>query len=255
MEPAAALAGLHLAEGDVEAALRSTDETAHIMVSRRFWLWATDLAPVRVAALIAAGRADEAAGLVSAFTRWFRDHDAPAPRASLITCRAILSEDRGPPARAATWFARAAAAWSALPRPRDALLARERQARCLLAAGRTDPGLALLTDVLAGLSRLGATTDVDRVVSCLRGHGVAARPVWRGGRRGYGDQLSPRELEVARLVAAGCTNKQIARALGRSPDTVATQLKSAMRKLGVDTRTALAVSAFAPPREQIHPSG
>jgi DNA-binding CsgD family transcriptional regulator len=255
MEPSAALAGLRLAHGDVEDALRSTGEAMDIVVHKRIWLWATDLAPVRVAALTAAGRAEEAAGLVEMFARWLRDHDAPAPRAGLITCRAILAEHGGMHSRAAAWFARAATAWSALPRPRDALLAREHQARCLLAAGRTDPGLALLTEVLAGLSRLGATDDADRVVDFLRRHGVAARRVWRGGRRGYGDRLSPRELEVARLVAAGHTNKQIAGALRRSPDTVATQLKSAMRKLGVDTRTALAVSAFPPSSGQIHPSG
>jgi DNA-binding CsgD family transcriptional regulator len=255
MEPVAALAGLRLADGDVEAALRCTGEAMDIVVSKRIWLWATDLASVRVAALTAAGRPDEAAALVSMFTRRLRDHDAPAPRAGLLTCRAILAEHRGMHSRAATWFAQAAAAWWELPRPRDGLLARERQAGCLIAAGRTDAGLALLTEVLAGLSQLGATADADRVVDGLRGHGVAARRVWRGGRRGYGDRLSPRELEVARLVAAGNTNKQIANALGRSPDTVATQLKSAMRKLGVDTRTALAVSAFAPRGGQIHPSG
>jgi DNA-binding CsgD family transcriptional regulator len=255
MEPTAALGGLRLADGDVEDALRSTGEAMDIVVNKRIWLWAADLAPVRVDALIAAGRAEEATGLVRMFTRWLRDHDTPAPRAGLLTCRAMLAEGRGLHSSAATGFAHAAAAWSALPRPREALLAGERQARCLIAAGRPDSGLALLIEVLAGLSELGATGDADRVVNSLRGHGVAARRVWRGGRRGYGDRLSPRELEVARLVAAGNTNKQIARALGRSPDTVATQLKSAMRKLGVDTRTALAVSAFAPPREQTHPSG
>jgi DNA-binding NarL/FixJ family response regulator len=40
----------------------------------------------------------------------------------------------------------------------------------------------------------------------------------------------------------GMTNRQIARELSKSPDTVAAQLKSAMRKYGVTSRTALAVS-------------
>jgi DNA-binding CsgD family transcriptional regulator len=62
---------------------------------------------------------------------------------------------------------------------------------------------------------------------------------WRGGRRGYGDQLSPRELEVVGLLAAGRTSQEIADALCRSRVTVNTQLGSAMRKLGVSSRTGL----------------
>jgi DNA-binding NarL/FixJ family response regulator len=49
---------------------------------------------------------------------------------------------------------------------------------------------------------------------------------------------------VVRLVIAGHTNPEIARTLHRSPKTVANQLNSAMRKLNVSTRTALAVSAI-----------
>jgi DNA-binding NarL/FixJ family response regulator len=69
------------------------------------------------------------------------------------------------------------------------------------------------------------------------------RPVARRGRRGYGDQLSPRELDVVRLVVNGKTNKEIARLHARSPTTVAGQLSSAMRKLQVTSRTTLAVRA------------
>ena len=47
---------------------------------------------------------------------------------------------------------------------------------------------------------------------------------------------------MVRLVAAGRSNRQIADALSRSPKTVATQLNSAMRKLDVPSRTALAVT-------------
>jgi DNA-binding NarL/FixJ family response regulator len=68
------------------------------------------------------------------------------------------------------------------------------------------------------------------------------RQIWRGGRRGYGDQLSPRELEVVRLMLTGLTNPAIAQALSRSPKTIAAQLNSAMRKYGVTSRTALAVN-------------
>jgi DNA-binding CsgD family transcriptional regulator len=244
MEAAAPLAQCWLADGRTDDALWLTGELMGIVSRKGIWVWATSVAPVRADALIAAGRAGEAARLVMAFASGLRGRDAPAPRAALVLCRAILAEGRGEPARAASLFARAGMAWQALPRPHDALLARERQARCLLSGGQPDAGLGLLTETLHGLSRLGAVTAAARVARTLREHGVASPRTWRGGRRGYGDQLSPRELEVVRLVLTGRTNREIAAALFRSPKTVATQLNSAMRKLRVSTRTALAVSAI-----------
>jgi DNA-binding CsgD family transcriptional regulator len=244
MEPAAALARFWLANGRIDDALRVTEEPVAIVTHKEIWLWATDVLPARVDALVASGRLDEAAALVGAFERGLRGRDMPAPAAGLALCRAILAHGTGAAERAANVFARAADAWQALPRPYDALLARERQARCLLDAGRPDAGLALLGEVCRGLADLGAPGDAERVARLLRDHGHTPPPIWRGGRRGYGDRLSPRELDVVRLVIAGRTNREIAAVLHRSPKTVATQVNSAMRKLQVSSRTALAVSAI-----------
>ena len=243
MESAAALARLHLTRGDVSQALAVTGTVAEVVARKGFWLWAADLAPARVSALVAVGRAEDAADLVAAFGRGLRGRDAPAPRAGLALCRAAIAEARGQRARAAALFGSAAAAWQALPRPYDALLARERQARCLLAAGSTEAGVSLLTETQRGLSDLGALRDADRVARAMRERGMTVPRVWRGGRRGYGSRLSPRELEVAREAAAGRTNKEIAAALSRSPKTVEMQVYSAMRKLGLPTRAALIAHA------------
>jgi DNA-binding CsgD family transcriptional regulator/tetratricopeptide (TPR) repeat protein len=240
LESAAALGRLHLAAGDVEAALRLTDGPLELVAGRGFWIRAADVLPVRVAALAAAGRADEAAALLPAFARWLRGRDAPVGRAAMATCRAMIAEE---PDRAATAFAEAATAWRASAQPYQELQAREGQARSLLAADRTDTALPLLAEVGQMLAKLGASVDADRVAHELRRHGVPGRTTWRGGRRGYGDQLSPRELEVVQRVVAGHTTRQIAEQLSRSPDTVYSQLRSAMRKLGVPSRTALAVRA------------
>ncbi|WP_410022053.1 MULTISPECIES: response regulator [unclassified Pseudomonas] len=53
------------------------------------------------------------------------------------------------------------------------------------------------------------------------------------------EQLSPRELEVIRLLAAGMTVGEIATHLNRSKQTVSTQKVSAMRKLGLANDAAL----------------
>jgi DNA-binding CsgD family transcriptional regulator len=196
-----------------------------------------------VAALAADDRLGEAAKLTEAFARGLRGRDAPGPRAGLATCRAILAEARGEHASATRLFARAAVAWQALPRPYEALLAQERQAGCQIAAGKREAALSLLVEVRERLIALGALGDADRVVACLREHGVAAKRPQRGGRRAHGNRLSPRELEVTHLVATGRSNRQIADVLFLSPKTVAQHLSSAMRKLGVSSRTALAVLA------------
>ena len=52
-------------------------------------------------------------------------------------------------------------------------------------------------------------------------------------------QLSPRELEVVRLLAAGKTVGEIAGQLHRSKQTVSSQKVSAMRKLGLSNEAAL----------------
>lgn len=243
VEACAALARARLAAGRSGDALALTDEPMRVITTKGIWLWATDLAPVRVQALAAVGKTAEATKLITAFARGLRGRNAPAPQASLASCRATLACLRGDHDRGAALFGRASQAWQALPRPYEALLAQENQATCLLASGRSDAALSLLTDTHKRLSELGATGDAGRVERMLREHGVRPSHSWRGGRHGYGDQLSPRELEVVRLVAAGRPPREIAAELCRSPSTVYEQLGSAMRKLGVTSRTALAMHA------------
>lgn len=51
------------------------------------------------------------------------------------------------------------------------------------------------------------------------------------------EDLTAREWEVLRLTAKGFRNRDIARLIGRSVETVKAHLKSIMRKLGVEDRT------------------
>lgn len=242
MEPAAALARLALADGNADKAVRVTAEPMRTVQTKKVWVWATEIAPVRVEALLAVGAVGSATSLTNRLANGLRGRSAPGPRAALALCRAVVAAGVGDHARAAAGFARAAAAWEALPRPYDAALARERQAKQLLTIG-DDRGRTLLAETYEHLFRLGARGDADRVAQELRANDADVPRLWRGGRRGYGDQLSPRELEVVRLVVAGKTNREIGRVLAKSPATVDQQLRSAMRKLNVSSRTALAVAA------------
>ncbi len=55
------------------------------------------------------------------------------------------------------------------------------------------------------------------------------------------DHLSPREREVAALVASGMTNAEIALSLGLSASTVKHYVETAMRQAGVTSRVSLAM--------------
>jgi DNA-binding CsgD family transcriptional regulator len=56
--------------------------------------------------------------------------------------------------------------------------------------------------------------------------------------------LTPRELEVVRLVAAGKSNRDIASALAISENTVARHVQNILGKLRVSSRTAATAFAF-----------
>jgi DNA-binding CsgD family transcriptional regulator len=71
----------------------------------------------------------------------------------------------------------------------------------------------------------------------LRPHLVALH--LRQQRRAAGvPDLTPRQLQILTLVAAGCTNQQVARALDVSQATVRKHLENAYARLDVTSRTA-----------------
>src|SRR5438093_3608222 len=97
-------------------------------------------------------------------------------------------------------------------------------------------------DVHAWLSIVGPRElpleGLDRAVAeTVRRHLDAA------AADGAAGALSPREAEVSRLVAAGRSNREIARALVIGEDTVKKHVSHALAKLGLDNRTQLALLA------------
>ncbi len=62
-----------------------------------------------------------------------------------------------------------------------------------------------------------------------------------GGMENSAESLSVAERHVARLAAEGLSNAEVARVRGTSLRTVANQMASVLRKLGVDSRRQLMV--------------
>lgn len=63
------------------------------------------------------------------------------------------------------------------------------------------------------------------------------------------ERMSPRQREVATLVASGLADKQIARQLGISIHTVRWHLRAAREVTGTNSRVALAVGVVRALRE------
>jgi len=119
-----------------------------------------------------------------------------------------------------------------------------RLAKTIVLAGTDDDALAdTSTDLLrravqlveAGEIWVGRRVMVRLIEElALR---TAAMPAVTGG-----EELTPRERELVGFVAAGASNKDIARRLSISVSTVKTHLTSIFGKLGLSTRLELAVA-------------
>ncbi|MFJ8042428.1 AAA family ATPase [Kitasatospora sp. NPDC096147] len=232
---AGALARLELTAGRPARAWEHTRPALDALRRIEAWVWASELVPAAVRTLTVLGDHPSAAALTSEFADGLAGRDAPGALAALATCRALLADHPEP-------WTEAEAAWAAADRPYE-------RARARLARGRhtlTTPQDAA-PDLLAALdllTTLGATWDATRTRTLLRDHGIT--PPTRGGRRPYGDALSPREREIAELAATGLRNAEIADRLVLSHRTVEHHIANAMRKLAVPSRTALA-PALTPP--------
>lgn len=123
----------------------------------------------------------------------------------------------------------AAARWTALGSPFESALA---------ALGSADEAVA--AHAVGELDAMGALATADRARGALRARGltrVPPRP--RTSTRGNPSGLTNRQLDVARLVAMGLTNAELARRLYISPKTAGHHVSAILMKLGFTTRREL----------------
>jgi DNA-binding CsgD family transcriptional regulator len=70
-----------------------------------------------------------------------------------------------------------------------------------------------------------------------------SRPTHTAARLGDDVRLTPREIDVLSHVALGCTNSEAAQRLSVDTETVKSNLRSAMNKLGARSRQEAVVTA------------
>ena len=101
------------------------------------------------------------------------------------------------------------------------------------------------TQLLSAIREVYRGTEwLDEGLSGICGPGDAAGPIRRvrGGPKSYGrEELTPREVEIASLVAEGQRYKEISQRLGISPHTLNNHLRHIFEKLHVRGRVELAL--------------
>jgi DNA-binding CsgD family transcriptional regulator/tetratricopeptide (TPR) repeat protein len=181
-----------------------------------------------VRARAALGDVDEAAAAFADLRRGVEAIGTPylEGRAHLAHARLALARDAHEEARRACEdaldrFGEAGA-------PYDAALARLGLARSLAALGRGPAAQAEARTAREAFAAIGAIHDAARADAVLSGAADGEVP---------GD-LTPRELEVLRLVAQGLTSAEIAERLFLSPHTVHRHIANARAKLRMPSRAA-----------------
>ncbi|WP_199513862.1 helix-turn-helix transcriptional regulator [Nucisporomicrobium flavum] len=162
---------------------------------------------------------------------------SPWPAASVRRMEGLLLAATGDPGAAAAALSNSAGRYAALGYRLDEVSARLDAATAVLDAGTADAATGeAVRAALSTAERIEAGHEADRARAVLRRLGV--RTVRARPATGPLD-LSPREEEVARLVAEGLSNAEVSRRLFISPRTVTTHLQNIYVRLGVSSRTAL----------------
>jgi DNA-binding CsgD family transcriptional regulator len=224
VQPQPGLALLRLAQGRRDVAVaaisRVVSEASDPVARSR-------LLPAQVEIMLATGDVEAAAQAcvdLEALAEWMPSIVLRATAAYAAAAIDLAADD---PLAALTAARGAADTWQELDAPYEYARARELVGLACRALGDEDSATFEIEAANETFARLGAAVDVARLEGWDAGHG-----------------LSPRELQVLRLVAAGVTNKAIAAELVLSERTVERHVSNIFAKLGLSTRAAATAFAY-----------
>jgi ATP/maltotriose-dependent transcriptional regulator MalT len=225
-EPQPGLAQLRLAQGRGDAAvstIRSAEAAATTPLDR------AALLPALVEIELEAGEVDAARRAADELGKLAADFESAMLAAIAAHARGAVSLAEGEPREALACLRRAFETWHALDAPYEIARTRVLVGDACRRLGDEESATLEHDAARSIFGRLGAKPDLARLSAT-------------SGAADHG--LSPRELEVIRLVAAGSTNREIAAALVISEHTVARHLQNIYAKLGVSSRAAATAYAF-----------
>ncbi len=220
-------------EGDTSSMERAGDTLVNIsretdISQPGFWPWED----VWAQHLVLSGRIDEADEITSAAEERAAESGIGSLQAKLAVPRAGILMQQGDLEGGIRRFEEAVEQIESLTMPSYQARILYEYGRVLRRLGRrrqADEIFARAGDVFAAM---GATEFVNRCNRERRASGLGTRTTGAGG-------LTPQEEEIAKLVAEGATNREVARELFLSAKTVEYHLTRVYRKLGVRTRNEL----------------
>lgn len=224
-DPQPGLALLWLARGQDAAALAAVER---MLVEDVGAVARCRVLPAAVEVFLASGHVDRARSAAGELSSLACSEVLAAMAAECSGAVELADDD---PAGALPFLRKAGQMWARASAPYDAARAGVLRGRALARLGDLDASRRELEAARDCFRRLGARPAADRVSSLLA---PAAPPAG----------LTPREVEVLRLVATGRTNPQIAAGLVLSEKTVARHLSNIFTKLDVRSRTAAAAYAY-----------
>jgi ATP/maltotriose-dependent transcriptional regulator MalT len=187
------------------------------------------LMAARIDVALGTGDVAGARAWLDRLTEYVGPDRAPYLRALSDHCQGVVLLAEGNARAALPRLRRAAALWQEVDAPYEGAHTRLAVARVCDALGDADAAQMDRESARATLAELGAAADLAALAAL---DGAPNHP------------LSPRELEVLRLLATGATNRRIADQLVLSEKTVARHVSNIFGKLEVPSRAAATAYAY-----------
>lgn len=230
LEPQPGLALLRLVQGRADAAATAIRRVASTTVDR---LKRMSLLPAYIEIMLAAGEVQDARNACRELEDIARSFDTGVPDAIAAHACGAVDLAEGDAQSALGALRRAVEVWQRIEAPYAAARVRVLIGLACRALGDED-GAGLEIDAAKSVfERLGAAPDLARIKS------LTSKVAHNNTHR-----LTPREVQVLRLVAAGKTNAAVATELFLSERTVERHLSNIFTKLDLSTRTAAAAWAY-----------
>ncbi|MFT3926540.1 MAG: response regulator transcription factor [Myxococcales bacterium] len=248
-EPQPGLALLRLMQGRGETALQAS---RRVLATTSDRLLRARYLPAHVEIALALGQLEDARSASVELTELAGKYDMEALRALDACARGALAIADGQPQAAVEPLRAAMLVWTRIGAPYLVARVQVLLGRACHALGDSDGAALAWSAAHETFQGLGAVFDLAALEGLERTLPSVVRE--RAGSQGAlprhpeseaaPDGLTPRELQVLRLVAEGKTNRSIARELFLSEKTVDRHVSNIFAKIGVPSRAAATAYAF-----------
>ncbi len=230
LEPQPGLALLRLVQERTDAAATAIRRVAGTTTDR---LKRMSLLPAYIEIMLAAGDVPDARNACRELEEIARSLDTGVPGAIAAEACGAVDLAEGNAQAALGSLRRAFEVWQRIDAPYAAARVRVLIGLACHALGDEDGASLEIDAAQSTFERLGAAPDLARIDSLIK-----------GAPSGHAHGLTPRELQVLRLVATGDTNKAIAAELCLSERTIERHLSNIFTKLDLSTRAAATAWAY-----------